>query len=117
MLPAPRGLPGRRGRNGVAALVLRVTGVAANPWPPDLSAPTEGRELLPQIAVLHRLTVRRLPAFGLPAGEPKGHTFDQVFTVGAYRYLTSARVQRRAHADNRGRQLHLIIRRVVRSTR
>src|SRR5713101_9419601 len=98
MLPAPRGLPGCRGRNGVAALVLRVTGVAANPLPPDLSALTEGGELFPQIAVLHRLTVCRLPTFGLPAGEPAGHAFDQVFTVGAYRHLMSARVQRRANA-------------------
>src|SRR2546427_8740404 len=59
----------------VGALVARVAGMAADPAPLHMVQVAQRVEPLPQLGVLHRLAVRRLPATLLPAVDPLGDAF------------------------------------------
>ena len=64
----------------VAALVVGVAGMALHPHPLDPVRLGGGDQRLPQVGVLHRLPVRRLPAVALPALDPLGQAVHHVST-------------------------------------
>src|SRR5258708_12743548 len=67
-------------REMVGVLVLGVVVVAPHPAPLHLMRPDDLGELLPQLHVLE-LAAFALPPLLLPARQPLGHTFHQVFRV------------------------------------
>src|SRR5690606_8661721 len=64
-------------------------------------------ELLPELAVLHRLPVGGAPAIALPAVDPAGNAVHDVFAVGVE--LDLARLLQRRQRAGRGGQLHAVV--------
>src|SRR5690349_17796567 len=74
---------------GVGPFVLRVAGVALYPMPFHMMGSIQGVELLPQVDVLHRLLVRRLPTLAFPALDPLRDPLLHVLRVGVHAHAAA----------------------------
>src|SRR5258706_15478485 len=74
----------------IGAFVARIAGVAGHPAPFAVMQVAQRVEPLPQLGVLHRLLVGRLPAALLPAVDPLGDALAHVLAVGIQRHVAGA---------------------------
>lgn len=99
-----------RGVSGelVAPFVFEMSGVTGHAQEPSLMAGARGDQLLPQIAILHRLLVAVLPSvLRPPLREPSDHLANQIGGVGVQGHvaLRLQCPQARDGRHQRGREL------------
>src|SRR5947209_8203297 len=81
--------------------------MAFHPAPSDLMLARRLVEPAPEVLVLDRLPVRRLPAVALPSLQPKRDALAQVLRIGVQ--IDAARTLQRFERRNRGEQLHAVV--------
>jgi hypothetical protein len=102
------GLAGGAGGEGIAALVLGITGVAAHPAEADAVALAEGEQAGPQVRVERRLALVLHPAVGSPADGPAiGDPLHDVARVGVER--NGARSREQVERGDGGGQFHAVV--------
>src|SRR5258708_496511 len=91
-------------RQLVDALVLGVAGMAFDPMPAHLMLAECRLKPLPEVDVLHRLAIGRLPAVLFPAVNPAGDAAAQILAVGVE--IDRRRAFQRFERRDCGKQLH-----------
>src|SRR5690606_1780700 len=94
----------------VDALVFRVAVVALDPFPGELVRGRRRDQLVPEALLADRLLADTDPALLLPAGNPLGHSVDDVAAVGMDGDF--ARLDQRAETADHGGHLHAVVGRV-----
>lgn len=97
----------RLARQLVAAFVLRVAGVALDPFPFNGVSLNSLIQPLPQIDILDRFFVGGFPTAFLPVMDPAGNALAHVLAVGAERH--GARHRQRFQRHDRRHHFHAVI--------
>ena len=92
----------------VGALILRMARMALDPEPLHRVRAGRGVQPGPQVGVLDRFLVRRLPAVTFPGGEPPGDAVAQVHAVGVD--VHDGRPGQALQPPDRRHDLHAVVR-------